>query len=306
MPDRTIRQADGPDVWPALGLDAWRDTYVTVHMWTQVVGKVCLALTPLTNHFWNIAFKVTSRGLMTPTMVVGGQAITVTFDFVDHQLIMRSSTGQVEQFALEPQSVADFYRAATAALGRLDVHPRIWTMPTEFPGGIRFERDTEHHAYDAAAINRFWRALLAMQPIFERFRGQFIGKCSPIHFFWGGFDLAVTRFSGERAPERPGADSITRESYSHAVISHGFWPGSGTVKEPAFYAYAAPEPDGLKQAAIQPAAAYYNTDFGEFILPYEAVRTSASPGADLNAFLVSTYDRAADLAGWDRAKLERR
>ena len=291
--------------WPALPLDPWRDTYATLHMWTQVVGKVCLALTPLTNHFWNIAFQITSRGLATPAMTGNGLTITMTFDFIDHELVLRASNGRVERVALEPRTVADFYAAVMRALEHLGAGVRIWTMPVEVPEPVRFDRDTVHYSYDAAAAERFWRVLVAIKPVFDEFRGRFVGKCSPVHFFWGSFDLAVTRFSGERAPERPEADVITREAYSHRVISHGFWPGSGPMQEAAFYAYAAPEPDGLRAAVIAPAAAYYHPEMSEFVLPYEAVRTAASPAGDLAAFLQSTYDAAADLAGWPRSELER-
>jgi hypothetical protein len=275
-------------------------------MWTQVVGKVCLALTPPTNHFWNIAFQVTSRGLMTPTMDVGGRAMAATFDFIDHQLVIRCSDGGTERVALEPRTVADFYAAVMEALRRMGIRVRIWPMPVEIPNPVRFDQDTVHRSYDANAAHAHWRILVTIKPVFERFRGGFIGKCSPAHFFWGSFDLAVTRFSGRRAPARPGADAITREAYSHEVISHGFWPGGGPVEEPAFYAYAAPEPEGLKTAVIAPPAAYYDGNFSEFILPYEAVRNAASPVADLNAFLESTYAKAADLAAWNRPDLERR
>lgn len=275
-------------------------------MWAQVVGKVCLALTEPTNHFWNIAFQLTSRGLTTPALERGGRSCTATFDFLDHRLVFQCSDGAVGSVALEPKTVADFYREVMETLRRLDLAVRIWPMPVEVPDPIAFERDTVHHSYDPEAAGHFWQALVRMQPTFERFRGRFVGKCSPLHFFWGSFDVALTRFSGRKAPERPGADKITRESYSHEVISHGFWLGSGSVEEPAFYAYAAPEPEGLKQAVVAPSAAFYSADFSEFILPYEAVRTARSPSADLMAFLTSTYDAAADLAGWNRAELERR
>lgn len=292
------------ETWPALPLDAWLDTYATLHMWTQIAGKICLALTPRTNHFWNVAFQVTSRGLMTPSMMTGGRALTIAFDFVAHRLVVECSDGGTELISLEPRAVADFYHLVMDALRRIGVDVRIWTKPSEVPDPIRFELDTIHKSYDAAHANAFWRALVAMKPVFENFRREFVGKCSPVHFFWGSFDLAVTRFSGRRAPERPGADSITRESYSHEVISHGFWPGGGAMQEAAFYAYAAPEPAGLKTATIRPAAAFYSKDFSEFILPYEAVRTAASPETELTAFLESTYDQAATLAEWDRAGLE--
>jgi hypothetical protein len=292
--------------WPALSLDAWRDTYATLHMWTQIVGKLCLALTPRTNHFWNVAFQVTPRGLATPSLTAGDRALTITFDFVSHQLVFQSSDGRTETIPLEPRTVADFYRLVMETLHRMGVDARIWTMPVEIPDPVRFEADTLHRSYDRTYASAFWRALIAMKPVFEGFRCDFVGKCSPVHFFWGSFDLAVTRFSGQRAPARAGADSITREAYSHEVISHGFWPGSGPIQQPAFYAYAAPEPAGFKDTAVRPAAAYYSKDLSEFILPYEAVRTAASPEKELTAFLESTYDRAAVLAKWNRADLERK
>ena len=295
--------------WPPLPFDGWRDTYATLHMWTQIVGKVCLALTPLSNHFWNIAFRVTSRGLATPQMRSGTLTLAITFDFIDHQLVMETSDGRIERLPLAPRTVAQFYADVMEALERLGLRVRIWTMPVEIPDPadrIPFERDEVHRSYDPDAANAFWRVLLAIEPVFERFRGGFIGKGSPVHFFWGSFDLAVTRFSGERAPEREGADSITKEAYSHAVISHGFWPGNGVVPMPVFYAYAAPEPDGFSGAKVRPAAAYYDTAFKEYMLPYDDVRTAAFPADELAAFLQSTYDAAADLAGWNRSELERR
>jgi hypothetical protein len=298
--------AESRTEWPALPPGPWRDTYATLHMWTQVVGKVCLALTPLTNHYWNIAFRITSTGVTTPLLNAGDRMLTIAFDFVDHQLLIVSSDGRAERVALVPQTVARFHQAVMDALGRMGVDVRIWTMPVEVPDPIRFDKDTVHHAYDPAAANTLWRILLAVTPVLEEFRAGYIGKCSPVHFFWGSFDLAVTRFSGRPAPERPGADPITRESYSHEVISHGFWPGSAVMAEPAFYAYAAPEPDGFSRAPVRPAAAFYSRDLSEFILPYEAVRTSATPVEDLTAFLHSTYDAGADLGRWPRHELERR
>lgn len=291
--------------WPALTSARWRDTYATLHMWTQIVGKICLALTPRSNHFWNITFQVTSRGLTTPLVPDGDRTFTMTFDFIDHQLLIQTSDGAVEKISLEPRTVADFYKLVMAAVRRLNIDVRIWPQPVEVPNPIRFEKDVVHRAYDAESANTLWRMLVRMKPVFESFRCKFIGKCSPVHFFWGSFDLAVTRFSGRRAPERPGADAVTKESYSHEVISHGFWPGSGSITEPAFYAYAAPEPAGFKSAAVQPASAFYSTELSEFFLPYEAVRKSATPDADLMAFLDATYLAAADLAQWNRAELER-
>jgi len=291
--------------WRSLPLDDWRDTRDTLQMWTQIVGKICLALTPRVNHFWNIALLVTSRGLMTPPLAYQGRTFTMTFDLLEHALAIDTSDGARQSIPLRPETVADFYKRLMGTLHGLGIDVRIWTMPVEVPEPIRFDQDRMHRSYDPAAARTFWEILLAMKPVFDSFRGEFIGKCSPVHFFWGSFDLAVTRFSGRPAPARPGADAITREAYSHEVISHGWWPGGGPVNEPAFYAYAAPEPAGLKTAAVQPAAAYYNTDLSEFILPYEAVRTSAAPEADLRAFLRTTYDAAATLARWDRDSLER-
>ena len=291
--------------WPALPLEGWQDTRDTLQMWTQIAGKICLALTPRVNHFWNIALQITPRGLATPPLPAAGRTFTMTFDLVAHQLVFEMSDGASETLPLRPQTVADFYRTVMATLHRLDIDVRIWTMPVEVPAPIRFDEDTTHRSYDADHVRRFWDVVLAIAPVFQAFRAEFIGTCSPGHFFWGSFDLAVTRFSGRRAPERPGADAITRESYSHEVISHGWWPGGGAVNEPAFYAYAAPEPDGLKTTPIGPAAAFYSQDLSEFILPYEAVRRASDPEANLREFLHTTYEAAARLARWDRASLER-
>jgi uncharacterized protein DUF5996 len=290
--------------WPATP-PGFHDTIATLHMCSQIAGKICLALTPRTNHFWNIAFQVTPRGLATPPLPYRGGAFTITFDFVSHQCVVLSSDGRTASIALEPRPVADFYRLLIDALHGAGIEVRIWTMPVEVPNPIRFEQDRTHAAYDPVAAHAWLRMLLTIKPVFETFRAGFIGKCSPVHFFWGSFDLAVTRFSGRRAPARPGADAVTRESYSHEVISHGFWPGGGAVAEPMFYAYAAPEPAGLKTAAVQPDVAFYSPDFSEFFLSYEAVRASASPDDTLQAFLTSTYDAAATLAGWNRGELER-
>jgi hypothetical protein len=291
--------------WPRLSFETWRDTGATLQLWMQIVGKVCLALTPRTNHFWNITFRVTPRGLATPTMSTTAGSFAMTFDFIDHELQLACSNGRIEIIRLEPKTVADFYHEVMDALGRLNIHVRIWTMPVEIQNPVRFESDTTHRSYDAGIAQDVWRAMAITAPIFERFRSGFIGKGSPVHFFWGSFDLAVTRFSGRRAPERPGADAMTREAYSHEVISHGFWPGADAMKEAIFYAYAAPEPAGFKDAQVKPAAAIYNTAFGEFLLPYEAVRTAPSPEGALTEFLESTYAAAADLAKWNRHELER-
>jgi hypothetical protein len=291
--------------WPPLPLDEWRETCATLHMWSQIVGKIALALTPLTNHFWNIAFLLNSRGFMTHPLVADNRTLTIAFDFIEHQLVIQCSDGTTETLALKPQTVAAFYRHVLERMNALGVRVTIWPMPVEIPSPIRFDQDVAHASYDAAAVSRFWLALVSMRPVFDRFRARFTGKSSPVHFFWGSFDLASTRFSGRRAPERPGADKLTREAYSHEVISHGFWLGSGPVQEPAFYAYAAPEPAGLRERPVRPEAASYHQAMNEFVLPYEAVRRSPSPEDALQAFLESTYDAAATLAKWDRHELER-
>ena len=300
-----IKDVATRDLWPALPLEEWRDTYATLHMWTQMVGKTCLALAPPQNHWWQVTLHVTARGLATGPMPYGARTFDAEFDFVEHELVLRTGEGAVQKIPLRPRSVAKFYRAYRAALETLGVHVRLWPVPVEVEGPIRFPDDEEHAAYDPEYANRFWRILVQADDVFRQFRGSFLGKCSPVHFFWGSFDLAVTRFSGRRAPERPGADRVTREAYSHEVISAGFWPGSGAVQEAAFYAYAAPEPAGLRDLVPQPSAVYYHPPMGIFILPYAAVRTAGSPVDALLAFVQSTYDAAADLAKWDRDALER-
>lgn len=300
MQDIAIR-----DLWPDLRLEEWRDTYATLHMWTQIVGKTRLALAPPQNHWWHVTLHVTARGLATGPMPCGPRTLDAEFDFVEHELVLRTDEGAVQRIALRPRSVADFYRVYLGALETLGVRVTLWPVPQEVEHPIRFPDDEQHASYDPEYANRFWRILVRVDDVFRRFRGPFLGKCSPVHFFWGSFDLAVTRFSGRRAPERPGADAITQEAYSHEVVSAGFWPGSGAVQEAAFYAYAAPEPPGLRDAVPQPGAAYYHPQMSEFILPYAAVRTAESPAATLLAFLHSTYDAAADLAHWDRDALER-
>jgi Family of unknown function (DUF5996) len=292
--------------WPELPLELWRDTYATLHMWTQIVGKICLALTPRVNHFWNIAFQVTARGLTTASMRChGDRTLNMTFDFVSHELIARCSDGTARSIPLAPRAVAVFYRETLQMLHELGIDVKIRTMPVEVPDPIRFELDTVHASYNPEHAHRFWQILLRVAHVMQEFRAGFIGKCSPVHFFWGSFDLAVTRFSGRRAPERPGADPITRESYSHEVISHGFWPGGGAVPGAVFYAYAAPEPPGFKDARVLPAEAAYNRDLSEFILLYDAVRSHPDPAATLTGFLQTTYAAGAGLAQWDPS-LERR
>ena len=290
--------------WPALPYEAWKDTYATLHMWTQVVGKVALALAPPLNHSWGIALHVTPRGLATRRLPHGGRSFTMELDFIDHRLVIRGSDGDERTVRLAPRTVADFHGEVMAVLREMGLAVTIWTMPVEIPSPIRFEEDTVHRSYDAAFAHRFWRILARVDEVFTGAQCSFVGKCSPSHFFWGSFDLAVTRFSGRLAPPREGP-AFMREAYSREVISHGFWPGSGPVLEPAFYAYAAPEPPGLADVEVRPDAAYYHRALNEFILPYEAVRTAPSPEAAIRAFIDSTYERAAELAHWDRATLER-
>jgi hypothetical protein len=272
-------------------------------MWTQVVGKIALAHIAPINHSWSIAFDFTPRGLRTKLLSRKDRTFTIAFDFVDHQLLIET-IDEVRQLPLAPRSVAEFYRQVLATLDGMGLPVRIWSMPVETPSPVRFELDTARRSYDREYVERWWRILVGVHQAFTASRCTFVGKCSPVHFFWGSFDLAVTRFSGRPAPPREGP-AFMREAYSHEVISHGFWPGSPPILEPAFYAYAVPEPQRLKQAPVRPEAAYYHLDLGEFVLPYEAVRTAASPEAAITAFVDSTYAQAATLAGWDRAALER-
>jgi hypothetical protein len=274
-------------------------------MWTQVVGKTRLALSAPLNHWWNVALYVSPRGLTTSIIPNGPEGFDIEFDFIDHLLIIRTSLGATTKLALRPQSVAQFYDEFLAALATLGIHVELYATPVEVSAPIPFPKDHEHASYDPEYANRFWRILLHIDPIFKEFRGRFQGKSSPVHFFWGSFDFAVTRFSGRRAPERPGADPITREAYSHEVISAGFWPGNGGFNTPAFYTYAAPEPPGLASEVISPNSASYNPDLKEFILKYDDVRTSQSPDKLLMDFLETTFAAAARLAQWDRESLER-
>jgi hypothetical protein len=291
--------------WPALPLKEWESTRATLHMWTQMAGKVKLALCPPVNHWWQVTLHVNSRGLTTQLIPYSAGAFEIQFDFLKHVLEIQSSDGQRREIALVPRSVADFYREFMAALGSLGIRVKIWPMPVEVPKPVRFDQDRVHASYDPEYANRFWRALLSVDSAFQEFRCRFLGKSSPVHFFWGSFDLAVTRFSGRRAPERPGADKVTREAYSHEVISVGFWPGNEGVIDAAFYAYAAPEPTGFPQAPVRPSAAFYGKDLSEFFLPYEDVRRSDSPRNALLDFAQSTYEDGASLGNWDRAALER-
>lgn len=300
------------DPWPELPLDAWQDTYSTLHRWTQIVGKTRLAFAPMENHWWQAALYVSARGLCTSPMPAGERTFEVEFDFIDHQLTARTSDGESRSLPLEPQSVQRFYGRYLAMLASLSLEPTIHPVPAEMPDTLPFADDTEHASYDPDAAQRCWRALAQGDRVLKRFRGRFLGKSSPSHFWWGAFDLACTRFSGRAAPRHPGGlpnlpDRVTREAYSHECISAGWWPGTpgSPVAEPAFYAYAYPEPAGSPQAPIGPASARYDMAMREWILPYEAVRTSADPDATLLEFLQRTYDAAATLGGWDRAALDR-
>src|SRR6202030_204833 len=263
--------------WPALPYAEWKDTCETLHMWTQIVGKVRLALSPLVNHWWEVPFYVSARGLTTSAIPYGNEIFEIQFDFIEHELIIQTSWGTSKTMELEPRSVAEFYAEFMSALQSLGIEVKISTMPCEVPNPVRFERDMQHASYDREYAHRFWKILVLCDTIFKEFRAGFIGKDSPVHFFWGSFDLCVTRFSGRRAPERPGGDAVTREAYSHEVISAGFWPGGGDIKGAAFYAYAAPEPPGFAEQKVKPAAAFYHPQIKEFLLMYDDVRRSASP-----------------------------
>ena len=294
-----------PD-WPPL--EPWAETQATMHMWTQIVGKLRMALTAPVNHWWHVPLYVSARGLTTSPMPIGAASLEIVFDLLADVLRLECSNGHTEEVALAPKSVARFYSEVMAALGRLGVEAHIWTTPCEVESPIPFERDETHGAYDAEAARRFWRALVQADRLMKAFRGRFIGKASPVHFFWGSFDLAVTRFSGRAAPPHPGSPllpaSVSREAYSHEVSSCGFWPGAPGVP-PLFYAYAYPEPAGFADAAIRPADAHWDKSLGEFVLPYEAVRRAADSDAAVLDFLQSTYAAAADLAHWPRTELER-
>jgi hypothetical protein len=295
--------------WPELPYPAWRETCETLQLWTQVVGKIRLAQTPWLNHSWHVTLYVTARGLTTSPIPYGTRTFQIDFDFLDQKLRIDTSDGPRWEMPLQAQSVADFHAAVMAALDRLQLHVEIDEKPNEIQEAIPFSRDRVHATYDPEAAWHFWRVLVQADRVFKTFRTSFLGKCSPIHFFWGSFDLAVTRFSGRRAPRHPGGvpnlpDEIVQEAYSEEVSSAGFWPGGGAIAYPAFYSYAYPEPEAFRTRAIQPEAAFYSTDLGEFILAYAAVRTAANPDDTLLSFLQSTYDAAADAGKWDRAALE--
>lgn len=294
-----------PRSWPELHLADWKDTQATLHMWTQIVGKVRLALAPYVNHWWEVPLYVSTRGLRTSAIPYEHGVFEIEFDFLRQVLSIQTSVGGTKTLELRPRSVADFYHEFIAALPELGIMVKIWTMPQEVANPIPFEQDTTHSAYNGEQAARFWRILLAVDTVFKEFRGRFIGKDSPVHFFWGSFDLAVTRFSGRLAPVRAGADAVTREAYSHEVISAGFWPGGGDIKDAAFYAYAAPEPAALGERSVCPPSAFYDPQMHEFFLMYDDVRKSASPRETLLEFLQSTYEAAAELGKWDRGSLER-
>ncbi len=296
----------GPLMWPALKLSDWADTRETLHMWAQIVGKVRLALSPHLNHWWEVPLYVSARGLTTSPIPYGKGIFEVQFDFIEHRLLITTSDGQTRFIPLCARSVADFYAEFMKTLRDLGIEVKIWKMPVEIPNPIPFDQDRQHSSYDPEYVKRFWRILVGVDAIFKEFRTRFIGKSSPVHFFWGSFDLAVTRFSGRRAPERPGADIITREAYSHEVTSVGFWPGSGEIQDAAFFAYAAPEPAGYADRPVRPQKAFYSQGMKLFVLMYDQARTAASPRDAVLDFCQSTYESAADLAHWDRANLERR
>jgi hypothetical protein len=300
---------DNP-LWPDLPLAAWSGTCNTLHLWTQIAGKARIAVTPLINHWWNSTFLVTARGLAAPAMPYAGGTFDVIFDFANHRLVVETSECRVESFALEPMTVADFYAEFMGRLSNLGIDVHIWTMPSEIEKAIPFDQDRTHAQYDPVCAQKFWRTLVQANRVMNEFRSRFIGKVSPVHFFWGSFDLAVTRFSGRTAPPPKGATPnvaswVMAEAYSHEVSSCGFWPGNGGFGYPAFYVYAYPEPAGYGDTRLRTVEASYNEDLGQFILPYDAVRNAPDPDALLLGFLQETYAAAADLAKWDRKALER-
>ena len=297
------------NVWPALPFAEWKDTAITLHMWTQIVGKIRLTLTPWTNHSWHVTLYVTSRGLTTSPIPHSVCTFEIQFDFINHQLLVDKSDGARRKLELKPQSVADFYRTLMRTLEDLDLPVTINTMPNEIENPVPLDQDEEHHSYDPEYANRFWRVLVQSDRVFKEFRSRFCGKCSPVHFFWGSFDLAVTRFSGRPAPLHPGGvphlpDAVTREAYSQEVSSLGFWPGNAAMPTPVFYSYAYPEPPGFAGAKVQPPEVYYESKLREYILPYDAVRTAEKSDEVLLDFAQSAYDAASKLGKWDRDALE--
>ena len=302
--------SDAPQApWPELPTAAWRETYATLHLWTQIIGKIRLARTPWLNHSWHVVLYVTARGLTTSPIPDGMRTFQIDFDLIDHDLRISTSDGARRRFALAGQSVASFYAAGMAALGELGIQIAIDEMPNELPDPVRFSQDMEHASYDPDAVRRFLQILVNVDRVFKQFRTGFLGKASPVHFFWGSFDLAATRFSGRRAPRHPGgvpnlSDAVACEAYSHEESSAGFWPGGGAIDYPAFYSYAYPEPPGYRTTPVRPAAAFFSETLGEFIQPYDAVRNAAQPDQALLEFLQSTYEAAANAAKWDRDALE--
>lgn len=296
--------------WPELPFGEWSDTVATLHLWTQIVGKIRLTQTPWTNHSWHVPLYVTARGLGTSPIPCGNRAFEINFDFIDHRLVIDTSDGSRRMLPLEPRTVADFYHDVLENLAALGLDISIYTTPSEIPDAIPFEQDTSHHHYDAGFATRFWRALVQVDRVFKEFRARFIGKCSPVHFFWGSFDLAVSRFSGREAPPHPGGvpnfpDWVAREAYSHEVSSAGFWPGGGGIDYAAFYSYVYPTPEGFSESAIKPKGAFWSGELGEFLLPYDEVRSAESPDDVLLEFLQSSYEAAAVSANWERSALER-
>jgi Family of unknown function (DUF5996) len=303
-----VTDADG-DAWPALAYDAWRDTCATLHRWTQVVGKIRVACSPWTNHSWHVTLYVTSRGLTTSPIPHGSRSFEIAFDFIDHRLEIGASDGARTTIELVPKSVAEFYSEVLGSLEKMALPVQIHPLPNEIEGTLGLDEDREHKSYDRDAARRFFLALVQVDRVFKRFRSRFLGKVSPIHFFWGSFDLAVTRFSGRRAPKHPGGipnlpDWITREAYSHEVSSCGFWPGGDRFPKPVFYSYAYPQPEGFAEEKVRPASAFYGEEMGEFFLPYDDVRTASDPDSMLLDFLQSTYEAAAERASWAREELE--
>jgi hypothetical protein len=309
MADQTSNIPVKVDVWPELPYAIWQDSLDTVHRWTQIVGKIKLRLCPMVNHWWQVVLYVTSRGLTTSPIPCGGRVFQIDFDFIDHQMAITTDNGESRTLALKPMSVADFYSRTIGLLRTLGIEVNVWTVPVEVTDRTPFDHDQKHASYDREYVHRFWKALVQVDRVLKQFRSDFIGKASPVHFFWGAFDIAATRFSGRKAPEHPGAPNVAHfvsvEAYSHEVSSCGFWPGNGYGKA-AFYAYAYPEPVGFSACPIEPKEAYYDTNLREFILPYEAVRTSDTPEQAVSVFLQSTYEAAADLGHWDRDSLERK
>ena len=305
MTSPSMQHSPSNEAWPALPYSEWRDTCATLHMWTQIVGKIRLDLSPHMNHWWEVPLYVSARGLTTSPIPYGSGIFEMEFDFIAQRLDIRTSWGESKSIALFTRTVAGFYREVMDTLASMGVRIKIWPMPVEVPNPIRFDQDVTHARYDPAYAQRFWRILVTVDAILKEFRTRFIGKCSPVHFFWGSFDLAVTRFSGRRAPDRPGADNVTRDAYSHEASSVGWWPGSDAFPQAAFYSYTAPEPAGLPESKIKPGAAHYDTALHEFILAYDDARIAPDPKSALLDFCQSTYEAAANLANWDRASLDR-